>query len=95
MRSRMRRSAYSGREGARIATSGFAILAMTGEESGLWAAIRRACAAIRRAYAANRAYFRGLIVRAIEDALVLLLLGAAIWSVCHVVGGIFAALGVA
>lgn len=39
-------------------------------------------------------YFRQLVVRAIEDAIILFLGGAAIWSLCHVVSGIFRVLGV-
>jgi hypothetical protein len=42
----------------------------------------------------NKAYVRGLIVRVIEDAVVLLLMGAFCWRICHVVGGIFDKLGV-
>ena len=42
----------------------------------------------------EKAYFRRLVVRAIEDALVLLLMGAAIWSLCFVVGGALNLLGV-
>jgi len=44
---------------------------------------------------ASKAYFRGLVVRAIEDAIILFLGGAAIWSLCWVITGIFKALGVA
>lgn len=40
-------------------------------------------------------YFRNLIVRAIEDGIILFLLFAAVWSLAHVVGGIFRILGVA
>ena len=43
----------------------------------------------------SKAYFRGLIVRAIEDACILLMLGVGIWLVCTVVGGVFRLLGVA
>ena len=56
--------------------------------------IRNTTCLIRRAYEANKAYWRGIIVRAIEDAVVLLLMGAAIWSLCFVAGGVFRALGV-
>jgi len=42
----------------------------------------------------SKAYFRGLVVRAIEDACILLMLGVAVWAVCTVVGWIFRALGV-
>ena len=44
---------------------------------------------------ASKAYFRGLVVRAIEDAIVLFLGGVLIWAICILVGGIFRALGVA
>ena len=44
---------------------------------------------------ASKAYFRGLVVRAIEDAIILFLGGVAIWAICWLVGGIFRALGVA
>ena len=40
-------------------------------------------------------YFRNLIVRAIEDGIILFLLFAAVWSLAHVVSGIFRILGVA
>ena len=43
----------------------------------------------------SKAYFRGLIVRAIEDAVVLLIGCVAIWAICWLVTGIFRALGVA
>lgn len=39
-------------------------------------------------------YFRRLVVRAIEDFIIVFLIYAAIWSVCYVVGGIFNLLGV-
>lgn len=45
--------------------------------------------------AAKSQYVRQLVVRAIEDAIILVLGGAAIWVICTVVGGIFRALGVA
>ena len=48
---------------------------------------------IRRATKSQ--YFRSLIVRAIEDAIVLLVLCIGIWLVCTVVGGVFRLLGVA
>jgi len=48
---------------------------------------------IRRA--AKSQYFRSLIVRAIEDAIVLLVLCIGIWLTCTVVGGVFRLLGVA
>ena len=40
-------------------------------------------------------YFRNLIVRAIEDGIILFLLFAAVWSLAHIVSGIFRILGVA
>lgn len=43
----------------------------------------------------SKAYFRGLVVRAIEDAIILFIGGVAIWAICVIVGGIFRALGVA
>ena len=46
-------------------------------------------------YEADKAYYRGLIVRAIEDAVVWIVMSAAIWTICHLVGGIFQLLGVA
>lgn len=57
-------------------------------------ALRRLAWIIADAYSFNKAYYRRLIVRAIEDGLVLFLMGAAIWSLCYVVGGVFDALGV-
>ena len=48
---------------------------------------------IRRA--AKSQYFRQLIVRAIEDAIVLFCIGVGIAVVCVVVGGVFRLLGVA
>ena len=42
----------------------------------------------------DKRYWRGLIVRAIEDFVVLFLGGTAVWAVCWLVGGIFQALGV-
>lgn len=56
--------------------------------------LRRLAWIIADAYSFNKAYYRRLIVRAIEDGLVLILMGAAIWSLCYVLGGIFDALGV-
>lgn len=44
--------------------------------------------------AAKSQYVRALIVRAIEDAVILLTLVIGIWLVCTVVGGIFRLLGV-
>ena len=49
---------------------------------------------VSAAYKADKAYYRGLVVRAIEDGMVFFLGYAAIWSLCHVVGAIFDALGV-
>lgn len=42
----------------------------------------------------SKRYWRALIVRAIEDGIVFFLGFAAIWSVCHILGGICRALGV-
>ena len=36
-------------------------------------------------YEADKAYYRGLIVRAIEDAVVWFIMFAACWSICHLV----------
>ena len=44
--------------------------------------------------AAKSQYFRALIVRAIEDAVVLFCIGVGIAVVCVVVGGVFRLLGV-
>ena len=44
--------------------------------------------------AKNKTYFRGLVVRAIEDAIVLLVAVIGIWLVCTVVSGLFRILGV-
>ena len=43
----------------------------------------------------SKAYFRGLVIRAIEDACVLLMLGVGIWALCVVVGILFKLMGVA
>lgn len=48
---------------------------------------------IRRATKSQ--YFKTLIVRVIEDFIVLFVGMAAIWSLCHVVSGVFRLLGVA
>lgn len=40
-------------------------------------------------------YFRSLVVRAIEDAIILFCIGIGIAVVCTVVGGVFRLLGVA
>ena len=45
-------------------------------------------------YEADKAYYRGLIVRAIEDAVVWIVMSAAIWTICHLAGGILKGLGV-
>jgi hypothetical protein len=45
--------------------------------------------------AAKSQYFRQLVIRAIEDAVILLMLGIGIAVVCTVVGGVFRILGVA
>ena len=42
----------------------------------------------------SRRQVRDLVVRAIEDALVLLLMGACIWTICTLAGGILRMLGV-
>ena len=42
----------------------------------------------------SKAYFRGLVVRAIEDGIILFLGGVAIWALCWVITGIFRVLGV-
>lgn len=44
--------------------------------------------------AAKSQYFRWLVVRAIEDAIILFLGGVAIWAICWVITGIFKVLGV-
>ena len=44
---------------------------------------------------AKSQYFRQLIVRAVEDFIILFIGFAAIWSLCHVVSGVFRLLGVA
>ena len=41
-----------------------------------------------------KAYWRGLIVRAVEDAIILFIIGVVIWSVCWFASGIFHLLGV-
>ena len=55
-------------------------------------------AAERRSDAERRTrtkrYWRDLIVRAVEDFIVLFIGGVAVWAVCWLVGGIFQALGV-
>lgn len=56
--------------------------------------VRRALCVIADAYEFNKAYWRGLVVRAIEDALVVLFLCIAIWLTCTIFGGAFDALGV-
>jgi hypothetical protein len=43
----------------------------------------------------DKKYWRGLIVRAIEDACFMLFLGVMIWLVCTLAGSILRALGVA
>lgn len=42
----------------------------------------------------SKAYFRGLVVRAIEDAIIYIILGVGIWVICIAVGGFFRLLGV-
>ena len=44
--------------------------------------------------AARSQYFRRLVVRAIEDAVILLMMVVGIWLICTVVGGVFKLLGV-
>ena len=44
--------------------------------------------------AAKSQYWRQLIVRAVEDFIVLFVGYASLWSLCHVVSGILRALGV-
>ena len=44
--------------------------------------------------AAKSQYFRRLVARAIEDALVLLLMGACIYTICRLAGEILQKLGV-
>ena len=39
-------------------------------------------------------YFRRVVVRAIEDFIIIFVGAAALWSLCHVVSGILRALGV-
>ncbi len=56
--------------------------------------VRRAIFIIMDAYEFNKRYWRGLVVRAIEDALVVLLLCIAIRMICTIFGGVFDALGV-
>ena len=45
--------------------------------------------------AAKSQYFRSLIIRAIEDAIILLMMVIGIWLICTVVGGVFRLLWVA
>lgn len=42
----------------------------------------------------NKAYWRGLIVMAIEDGIIFILAGVSIWSLCYIVTWIFQLLGV-
>ena len=42
----------------------------------------------------NKAYWRRLIVRVIEDGIIFILAGASIWSLCYIVTGIFRLMGV-
>lgn len=56
--------------------------------------VRRAIFIIMDAYEFNKRYWRGLVVRAIEDLCFTLLLVVGIWLVCTLVGGTFDALGV-
>lgn len=43
----------------------------------------------------SKAYFRGLVVRAIEDAIILFILGTGIAVICIIFGTVFKWLGVA
>lgn len=47
---------------------------------------------IRRA--AKSQYFRQLVIRAIEDAIILFCIGVGIWAVCWTVTAVFRLLGV-
>ena len=49
----------------------------------------------REAYAKDKPYYRGLIVRAIEDAIVLHLGFAAVWALAHVLSRVLEGLGAA
>ena len=42
----------------------------------------------------DKRYWRDLVVRAVEDFIVLFLGGTAVWAVCWLVGGIFRMMGV-
>lgn len=54
----------------------------------------RILSSVLRIISNDKRYWRGLIVRAIEDFIVLFIGGAAVWAVCRLVGDIFQALGV-
>ena len=40
-------------------------------------------------------YRRQLVIRAIEDGIILFLMGVGIWAVCWIIGGVLRILGVA
>ena len=42
-----------------------------------------------------KSYYRGLIVRAIEDFIILFLMGVTVWSLAWVIGGVLKLMGVA
>lgn len=42
----------------------------------------------------NKAYWRRLVVRAIEDACILLMMGVGIWGICSIAESILVLLGV-
>ena len=43
----------------------------------------------------NKVYWRRLVVRAIEDACILLMMGVGIWAICSIAESILILLGVA
>ncbi len=55
----------------------------------------RILSSVLRIISSDRKYWRGLVVRAVEDFIVLFLGGTAVWAVCWLVGGMFKLLGVA
>ena len=56
--------------------------------------IYRALCFVRRIYEADKPYYRRLIVRAIEDGIVLYVLFDAVWSLAHFATAVFERLGV-
>ena len=42
-----------------------------------------------------KSYYRGLIVRAVEDFIILFIMGVAVWSLAWVIGGVLKLMGVA